>query len=92
MKKLLSIVLALVMVLSMASFSTAENALAGEYDITVWVGESIVDLTKKQIEDFNATNTMGIKFNAVVEPVSEADSATSMILDVEAGADIYCFA
>ena len=92
MKKLLCFVLALIMALAMASFSTAENALAGTYDITVWVGESIVDLTKKQIDDFNASNTMGIKFNYTVEPVSEADSATQMILDVEAGADIFCFA
>ena len=92
MKKLLCLVLALIMALAMASFSTAENALAGTYDITVWVGESIVDLTKKQIDDFNASNTMGIKFNYTVEPVSEADSATQMILDVEAGADIFCFA
>lgn len=62
------------------------------YNITVWVPELAVDLTKKQIEDFNAKNEDGIKFTATVEAVSEADSATTMITDVESGADIFFFA
>ncbi len=62
------------------------------YEITVWVGEAAVDLTKKQIEDFNNTNTEGIKFIATVNGVSEATSADQMLVDVSAGADIYCFA
>ena len=62
------------------------------YDITIWVAEKAVDLTKKQIENFNASNQLGLSFNATVEAVSEADSATQMITDVEAGGDIYCFA
>jgi len=90
MKKFLALLLAAVMVLSVCLTASAE--LAGEYDITIWVAEKAVDLTKKQIEDFNSTNTDGIKFNATVEPVSEADAATQMITDVEAGGDIYCFA
>lgn len=90
MKKFLAIVMAAVMVLSVCLTASAE--LAGEYDITVWVAEKAVDLTKQQIEDFNATNDAGIKFNATVEAVSEADAATQMITDVEAGGDIYCFA
>ena len=52
----------------------------------------MVDLTKTQIEAFNASNELGVTFNPTVEPVSEADSATSMITDVEAGADIFFFA
>ena len=68
------------------------SELAGTYDITVWVADAIVDLTKQQIADFNASNTDGITFNATVEAVGEADSATQMITDVEAGGDIYCFA
>lgn len=90
MKKFLAIVMAAIMVLSVCLTAAAE--LAGEYDITVWVAEKAVDLTKKQIEDFNASNTDGIKFNATVEPVSESDAATQMITDVEAGGDLYCFA
>ncbi|MDO5326704.1 MAG: extracellular solute-binding protein [Clostridia bacterium] len=31
-------------------------------------------------------------FNAIVEPVSEADAATQMVTDVEAGGDLFCFA
>ena len=68
------------------------SELAGTYDITVWVADAIVDLTKQQIEDFNANNTLGITFNATVEAVGEGDAATQMITDVEAGGDIFCFA
>ena len=77
MKKFLAIVMAAIMILSVMSFASAE--LAGEYDITIWVAENAVDLTKQQIEDFNASNEDGIKFNATVEAVSEADAATQMI-------------
>ena len=68
------------------------SELAGTYDITVWVADAIVDLTKQQIADFNASNTDGITFNATVEAVGEGDAATKMITDVEAGGDIFCFA
>ena len=88
MKKFLAILMAAVMVLSMMSFASADGA----YDITVWVPEEAVDLTKTQIENFNAENNGGITFNATIEPVSESTSATSMITDVEAGADIFFFA
>ena len=72
--------------------AAASSELAGEYTITVWAAEKVVDLTKKQIEDFNNSNDMGIKFNATVEAVGEGDAATKMITDVEAGGDIYFFA
>ena len=90
MKTFLALLLAAIMVLSVCLTATAE--LAGEYDITVWVAEKAVDLTKKQIEDFNASNADGIKFNATVEAVSESEAATQMITDVEAGGDLFCFA
>ena len=70
----------------------AGGELAGTYDITVWCADAIVDLTKQQIEDFNANNTDGITFNATVEAVGEGDAATQMITDVEAGGDLFCFA
>jgi len=103
MKKTLAIVLALVMVLALAACKGTtpdqpvtpdqpSGELAGTYDIKVWCADNIVDLTKKQIEDFNANNEFGIKFNATVEPVGEGDAATQMITDVEAGGDIFCFA
>ena len=100
MKKIVSIILVLVMVLSLAACGPTNNPnttkpnvdLAGTYKIKVWVAENIVDLTKTQIDNFNKTNTMGITFEATVEPVGEGDAATSMTTDVEAGADIFCFA
>ena len=91
MKKFLALLLAAVMAIAMFATASA-SSLAGTYDITVWCASEIVDLTKAQIEEFNATNTMGIVFNATVEAVSEADAATNMITDVTAGGDIYCFA
>lgn len=91
MKKFLAMLLAMIMVLSMA-VSVHGESLEGEYDITIWVAEEIADLTRQQVENFNDDNEDGIYFNATVEPVSEADAATQMITDVEAGADIFCFA
>lgn len=68
------------------------TSLAGTYDIVVWTSENATDLTKKQIDDFNSSNEDGITINATIEPVSESESATNMVTDVEAGADIFCFA
>ena len=69
------------------------DTLDGTYDLTIWVSESdgVKELTQKQIEAFMKANP-GIKINATIEGVTEADSATLMITDVESGADIYCFA
>ena len=93
MKKILALLLVLAMVFSLAACGGGSSSSKGSaYDITVWVPELAVDLTKQQIEDFNASNEYGIKFNATVEPVSEATAATNMITDVEAGGDIFFFA
>ncbi len=117
MKKVLALLLALVMVLSLGACTqqgdsnetttggnnnngttdettggSTENALAGTYDIVIWVAEAAVELTQTQIDNFNATNTDGITINATIEKVSEADAATQMINDVTAGADLFCFA
>ncbi|MBR4500918.1 MAG: extracellular solute-binding protein [Clostridia bacterium] len=91
MKKLLSVLLALAMVLSMTAGAFAAS-LEGTYQLTIWVAEEIKDLTAQQIEAFNSSNEYGITIAANIEAVSEADAATSMITDVEAGADIFCFA
>ena len=53
MKKLFAILLAAIMMVSMCATAMASE-IAGTYDITVWVAEKIVDLTKQQIENFNA--------------------------------------
>ena len=93
MKKVLSVFLALTMALAMCVTAVADDKpLAGTYDVKIWVAEAIVDLTKAQIDNYNATNEDGIVINPTIEAVSEADSATQMLLDVEAGGDLYCFA
>ena len=105
MKKLLAIILALAMMLSLAACgdsaelgggsNDADDAgaeLAGTYDVVIWAPEAAVDLTKSQVADFNSSNEYGITINATVEPVSEADAATNMITDVQAGGDLYFFA
>ena len=101
---MLAIVLAIVMVLGLVACgggtatpsgsgtASGGSELAGEYTIKVWCADAITSLTAKQIEDFNASNEDGIKFKATVEAVGEGDAATQMIVDVEAGGDLYCFA
>ena len=104
MKKLtslLSLILALLMcfgILAACGKSEGGEAgsddkpLAGTYKIKVWVADAAVELTKQQIAAYNESNTDGIVIEATVEPVGEGEAATSMTTDVEAGADIFCFA
>ena len=68
------------------------SELAGTYDVTIWAPDAAVDLTKKQVEDFNNSNEFGIKFNVTVEPVSEADAASNVVTDVSAAGDLFFFA
>ena len=91
MKKFVSILLAAMMLFSMISFASAAS-LEGTYDVVIWAPQEAQELTLKQVADFNASNEYGIVINATVEPVSEADAATNMITDVEAGGDLYFFA
>ena len=65
------------------------------YTIKIWCSESAVQLTRHQVNRFNSSEyatTNKIFINAVIQPVGEGEAATSMITDVEAGADIFCFA
>lgn len=98
MKKFLALMLALCM--TMCLFAGCQGGgqddenvdLAGTYDIKVWVAEAAVELTEKQIKAFNESNTYGIVINATIEAVGEGEAATSMTTDIEAGADLFCFA
>ena len=95
MKRILAVLLVLTMVFALAACGGASGGQAkdgGSFEITVWVPDLAVDLTKQQIADFNSSNEYGITFNATVEPVSEAVAANNMITDVEAGGDIFFFA
>ena len=69
------------------------EGLDGTYDITVWVSEIVGfdELTKSQIKAFDDKYS-NVTINATVEGVSESESATQMIADVESGADIFAFA
>ncbi len=70
-----------------------ENPLAGTYDITLWVSELPgVDVQfLEQIAAFEAANP-GIKINATVEGVTEADAASKVITDILTAPDLFCFA
>ena len=87
MKKLLAIVLAVAMLLSLASFAVADDS-----QIKVWVADAAVDFTKEQIEAFKAANPDFANFEYIVEPVGEGDAATKVITDIESAADIFGFA
>ena len=89
MKKILSLVLALAMMLSLVSFASAEGF---DGEIKIWVAENTVEFTKQQVEAFKAANPEYANMTVVVEPVGEGDAASSMLTDVEAGADIFGFA
>lgn len=63
------------------------------FDIVMWVSEidGIAESFQAQVKAFNETNGKYI-INARISGVSESESATQMISDVETGADIFCFA
>ena len=105
MKKIVSIALVLVMALGLfagcqQNTNTTTTApqqsadLAGTYEITMWVSETegVADLFKTQIDRFNKENTYGIKINASIEGVSEANAGSQVLNDVASAPDIYCFA
>ena len=87
MKKLLAVVLAVAMLLSLTSFAVADDS-----QIKLWVAENAVDFTKEQIEAFKAANPDFANFEYIVEPVSESQAATNVITDIESAADIFGFA
>ncbi len=104
MKKVLAIVLTVAMVLGLAacgggkttptnnSNTSPSSELAGEYKALIWCPSEAKELTTKQIEDFNKTNTLGIKINATVNEMSESDAGTQVLNDVSAAPDLYFFA
>ena len=88
MKKLLTLVLALALALTLCS------AFAEGYsgDLKVWVPDAAVDFTAEQVEAFKAANPEYADMNVVIEPVGEGDAAGKVITDVDAAADIFNFA
>ena len=64
-----------------------------EFNATIWVSETagVKELTQSQVNKWNESNGK-YKINATIEGITEADSASQMLTDVESGADLYCFA
>ena len=89
MKKILSLVLAVALVLTLSCAAFAEGYSG---DLKVWVADAAVDFTNQQVEAFKAANPEFADMTVAVEPVGEGDAASKVITDVEAAADIFGFA
>lgn len=94
MKKTLAIIVSLVLVVASLFCLVACN---NKETITIWVSETagVKDTTIAQINKYIEANAdaydwKNVKF--VVEGVTESDSASLMVADVENGPDVYCFA
>ena len=104
MKRILSLVLVLIMIVSAFAACNKKNNdekpsegtdadLKGTYDITMWVSEKegVADQFKSQIEAFMKDNP-GIVIKASIEGVTEADAGSKVVADVASAPDMYCFA
>ena len=89
MKKILSLVLAVVLVLTLSCAALAEGYSG---DLKVWVADAAVDFTNQQVEAFKAANPDFADMTVTVEAVGEGDAASKVITDVDAAADIFGFA
>ena len=89
MKKILSLVLAVALVLTLSCAALAEGYSG---DLKVWVADAAVDFTNQQVEAFKAANPDFADMTVTVEAVGERDAAGKVITDVDAAADIFGFA
>ena len=89
MKKILSLVLAVALVLTLSCAALAEGYSG---DLKVWVADAAVDFTNQQVEAFKAANPDFADMTVTVEAVGEGDAASKVITDVDAAADIFGFA
>ena len=79
MKKVMALVLAIAMFLSLASFASAEG-FSGE--IKIWVAEAVVDFTTQQVENFKALHPEYAGMTVIVPCDSnETRLATRAMLD-----------
>ena len=77
MKKILTLVLAVALALTLCSAVLAEG-YSGE--LKVWVPEATVEFTIQQIEAFKAANPEYADMTVAVEPVGEGDAAGKVIM------------
>ena len=87
MKKFAALFLALCMVFALA---VPAYAAPGK-SVKIWVADAVVDFTKAQVEVFMQAHPEYADYEVAVEPVGEGDAASNMLIDVEAGADIFGF-
>ena len=100
MKRMLSLLLALAMTMVLVACGGSNEdsdkndiaALAGAYDITMWVpeGNGVVELTQQQIDAFEEAYP-GIVINATVEGVPEDYVEYKILSKVVYSPDIFCF-
>ena len=88
MKKILSLVLAVALVLTLSCAALAEG-YNGE--LKIWVAEAAVDFTNAQVEAFKAANPEYADMTVKIEPLGEGDAASNVLTDVEGAADIFGF-
>ena len=88
MKKILSLVLAVALVLTLSCAALAEG-YNGE--LKIWVAEAAVDFTNAQVEAFKAANPEYADMTVKIEPLGEGDAASNVLTDVEGAADLFGF-
>ena len=71
MKKILSLVLAVVLVLTLSCAALAEGYSG---DLKVWVADAAVDFTNQQVEAFKAANPDFADMTVTVEAVGEGEA------------------
>lgn len=67
------------------------NATTGTVDLTVWASEEDQDLTTKLIDNFKGQYP-DVDFNITLGAESESKAKDDILVDVEAGPDVYAFA
>ena len=87
MKKLMSLLLALAMVLSLGAVAFADDPIA----ITVWGAEEDQTYLAERIEAFKAAYP-DQTFDITLGVESESTARDTILTDVEAAADVYAFA
>ena len=73
---------------------SSEEGPTGDLAIKVWAAEGVKDMFQEQANTWAAAvkDAGGLDVRITVQAVGEGDAASNMIDDVQAGADLYCFA
>ncbi len=71
--------------------SSEDTGSSSKESITIWCPEEITPTVTAQIEQFISENS-DFPYSVTTEAVSESESATNMLTDVTAGADLFFFA